>query len=227
MRMGTGTRTALAAAAAAVLVAGACSSSPPGAPSPRPSPGPGSGVLGSTPAPSLSPFMQGGVRGLAPPPTIPPEDRPYPYTTPTPPAEPTPIDGTYIRILDVGDTGPLPQGLPWRCQRCLPYRPDLGVSTLIFYQGEFYLNHMLSGFKTQGHFVVSGDRIEIFNDPNCPQDRATYRWRETGGTLALTLVGDPCDYGDIRAFDLTRKPWVRVNPCVYRFRNLWPTAIAC
>jgi hypothetical protein len=171
--------------------------------------------------------MQNGIRGFAPPQTIPPEARPYPYLTPTPPPQTTPLDGTYIRILDVGDTGPLPQGLPWRCQRCLPYRPDIGVSSVIFFKGEFYVNHMLSNFRAQGHFVVSGSRVELFNDPNCPSDRATYGWKLEAGSLTLSPVSDPCDYGDIRSLDLTMKPWVRVNPCIYRFRNLWPTAIAC
>ena len=207
----------------ALTCAGCTSATPAG---PR-SPSRSVPAASAAPGPSLSPFMHGGLRGFAPPQTINPLDRPYPYTTPTPPAEPTPLDGTYMRILNVGDTGPLPAGLPWRCARCLPYRPELGVSTLIFYQGEYYLNHMLSGFKAQGHFVVSGDRVEIFNDPNCPTDRATYRWAVRGGNLTIQPVADPCDYGGTRARDLTMTQWVRVNPCVYRFRNLWPTAIAC
>ena len=72
---------------------------------------------------------------------------PYPYTTPIPPREPTAIDGTYVRIMSLHDVGGPVVGLPYRCLRCIPYRVDPGTTTLIFYEGRYFLHHYLSGFK--------------------------------------------------------------------------------
>lgn len=64
---------------------------------------------------------------------VPPEAMPYPYTTPTPP--PTPVDGTYLRILTLEDVDGL---LPLGCLRCPPYSPNAGVSTLILHRGNYW-----------------------------------------------------------------------------------------
>ncbi len=179
----------------------------------------------SSPSP-LGGARRGGVAANAPLPTIPPHERPYPYLTPTPPPVASALDGTYIRVVSVEKAGGVPAGLPPYCLRCLPYRLTAGVSTLVFHKGEHYLNHQLSGFKSQGHFTVSGRRLTMFNEANC-HEPAVYSWRVTGNELTLELVDDPCPYANVRAEDLTSTAWIRVNPCLYRINNLWPAAVAC
>ncbi|MFN2545562.1 MAG: hypothetical protein ABR600_13480, partial [Actinomycetota bacterium] len=123
-----------------------------------------------TPSPtgSLVRIHPGGQELFTPPPSIPPELKPYAFSRPTPPAEPSVLDGTYMKIVPL--EGRVEAHLPIKCFRCIPYRPDVGVSTLVIYQGAYYVYHQLSGVKAAGSFTVSGHSIELFNDANCPQD---------------------------------------------------------
>jgi hypothetical protein len=156
--------------------------------------------------------------------TLEPRDEPYPYTTPTPPPDPTPIDGTYLRILTLEDVRGV---LPFRCARCPPYLPNAGVSTLVLFQGNYWLNHQLSGFRALGMFTLRGDRITLFNDPWCPQDRGTYRWTVRGGVLTFEAISGACVYEGARADDLSKVPWTRINPCANLIEHLWPGPLAC
>jgi len=188
-----------------------------------------------TPAPTPSPQVRrvelvkiGGVFGAIPDREIhDPRLLPYPFGSPTPPPEATPIDGTYLRTLRLGEVGGARIGLPYRCLRCPPYRIDAGVSTLIFARGAYYLHHHLSGFRTMGSYVVEGDRVTLFNDANCPKGFGVYRFERTGQGLRLDVVEDDCPYSGERALDLMRTPWTRVSACVRRIANLWPGEIAC
>jgi hypothetical protein len=158
---------------------------------------------------------------------------PYPYTTPTPPAVAGPLDGTWLRVTSIRKAGGVPGGLPTKCFRCIPYRITPGVSTLVIYRGAYYVDHQLSGFESQGHIEIQGHSLTLFNDPNCTSDRGTYRWTVTHDpmdghdVLTLTPIDDACPFSGERADDLSFGPWERVNPCIYRIRNLWPSAIAC
>lgn len=188
-------------------------------------------VEGSSPAPpaSSSPLRPGahdthpfefGTKKFH----VPPEAMPYPYTTPVPPAERSPLDGTYLRILTQEDVHGL---LPFRCLRCPPYLPNAGVSTLILHRGSYWLNHQLSGFRALGMFTIDGDRIRFFNDPWCPQDHGVYRWSKTGGVLAFEAISGTCAYEKARANDLSLSPWTRIKPCIFRIEYLWPGPVAC
>jgi len=55
---------------------------------------------------------------------------PFPYTTPLPPAEPTALDGTYVKF------NPKP-GTPVPCRRCPEYLPEGGIWKLQFDNGIF------------------------------------------------------------------------------------------
>jgi hypothetical protein len=155
---------------------------------------------------------------------VPAEDMPYPFTTPAPPAEPTRLDGTYLRILTLGDMEGL---LPFRCLRCPPYFPNAGVSTLVLYKGNYWLNHQLSEFKALGMFMIDGHRITFFNDPWCPKDRGVYRWSLRDDALSFEPISGACVYEEARANDLTKVPWTKIKPCVYRIEHLWPGPVAC
>jgi hypothetical protein len=153
-----------------------------------------------------------------------PEDMPYPYTTPTPPDERTPIDGTYLRILTLDDVDGL---LPFRCLRCPPFFPNAGVSTIAMSKGNYWINHQLSDFRSLGMYTIDGDRITFFNDPWCPQDHGTYRWAIHKDELTFEPVSGTCGYEQARTKDLTTGQWIHIKPCVYRIVHLWPGPVAC
>jgi hypothetical protein len=125
---------------------------------------------------------------------------PYPFTLPVPRREPTPVDGTYGRNHRQG-SDPIP------CARCAPYRLDRGQATLRLDAGRFEIEHPGSRFRSVGHYVVEGDRLVLFNDPNCPEVRGTYRWAANGDTLSLDAVDDPCAFDLLRARYFSASPW--------------------
>ena len=70
----------------------------------------------------------------------------------------TALDGTYIRTLTLRDVGGARIGL--RSDACGAPVPDRrGCGTIMFWQGAYFLHHQMSGFRTQGSFVVDGDRV--------------------------------------------------------------------
>lgn len=225
----TAVRRALPALAALllVLVAAACTSrmGPVSAASRSPAASPPSPATTSSPGGEEVRTAVGGVSTVRREVVLPPELLPYPYTTPTPAPERTELDGTYIRIVTFEDAGGFRYAIPRRCLRCIPYKLDPGVHTLVIHEGAFYVNHQLSGFTDLGHVQVEPERAAFFNDPICPQARGVYTWTLRGKELSLSLVQDPCFPG--RAEDLTFSPWIRVNPCVYRIDDLWPAALGC
>jgi len=156
-----------------------------------------------------------------------PELEPYPYTTPVPPREATPIDGTYVRIMSIAAVGGPLIGLPYRCLRCPPYRVDPGLTTLIFYEGRYFMHHQLSGFKALGHYAMDGDRIRLFNDPNCSGMAGEYSWQLEGGALTFQVIDDPCAFGNERANDLMASAWTKVPACHRRLIGLWPGFLGC
>ncbi|MGA9160227.1 MAG: hypothetical protein WB297_05105 [Actinomycetota bacterium] len=185
--------------------------------------------VSSTASPSPQELLKiGGLPGAEPERTVDPLLMPYPFLSPTPPPSTrTVLDGTYLRTLTLRDVGGARIGLPFRCLRCPPYRVDAGVSTIMFWHGAFFLHHQMSDFKTQGSFVVDGDRVTLFNDPNCPQGEGVYSFEKTAHGLRFDVIHDDCPWSGERAIDLTRVPWTNVHVCVRWIKNLWPGAIAC
>ncbi len=158
---------------------------------------------------------------------LPPEVEPYAYTRPGPPRAATPIDGTYLRVTSIDDVGGPLVGLPYRCLRCIPFRRDAGLSTLIFFEGRYFLEHQISGFRASGHFTVDGGTLTLFNDSNCSSMEGSYRWKRAAGALRLRVIDDPCPFDDLRTADLTFQPWVKVNQCFHRLVDLWPAVVGC
>jgi hypothetical protein len=211
-----------------VVVAVARSEPEPG-PSGQAAPSVTSSASTTVPFASPSPLLKiGGAPGAEPERTVDPLLLPYPYLSPTPPPSTrTELDGTYMRILTLRDVGGARVGLPFRCLRCPPYRIDAGLSTIMFWHGAWFLHHQISGFKTQGSFVVEGDRVTLFNDPNCPQGTGVYRFEKTAHSLRFETIEDDCPWSGERADDLTRVQWTDAHVCVRWIKNLWPGAIAC
>lgn len=125
---------------------------------------------------------------------------PYAFVTPVPPLAPTPIDGLYHRDFTKGSE-PIP------CRRCAPFRLDRGPSTLELLEGRFQLVHEGNSFRSQGHYLVDGQRLILFNDPVCPETAGVYRWALEGGLLTLDDVDDPCPFDFLRARYLSAAPW--------------------
>jgi hypothetical protein len=152
---------------------------------------------------------------------------PYPFTTPTPAPVPTEIDGTYMLILTLDDLGGPSDALPFPCVRCLPYARDPGVSTLILFDGVYFVDHQMSGFHSKGHYEVDGDTLTLFNDANCTRVRGTYRWQLQGGSLRLDAIDDTCAYEGERAIDLASNVWTRIPVCRREVAHLWPGVLGC
>jgi hypothetical protein len=155
------------------------------------------------------------------------EYEPHDYSGTAPPVEPTPLDGFYLRIVKLQEVGGSNHGLPYRCFRCIPFRVSPGVETLTMYQGRFYLEHQMSGFRALGHYRLHGDRIAIFNDPNCSSTEGTYTWARRGGSLRFRVVHDPCPFENERSDDLTYSPWIKVDACGFRILGWWPALLGC
>ncbi len=129
---------------------------------------------------------------------------PYPYTTPTPPDEPTPLDGTYARLVTADVVG-----ADTPCRRCPPYRLMVGFEILGLERGVFEVYHEGSGYMSVGHYAIDDDTITFFNDPNCPKVRGTYL---ATGDLSFEPIDDPCAFDQVRLRFLSSLPWRRIAP---------------
>lgn len=129
---------------------------------------------------------------------------PYPFSGEIPPLEATPIDGIYVRDVPIADTGePIP------CRRCPPYKIYAGEARLRLERGRFYVDEDGSQFGSEGHFLVDGDTITLFNDPICPRERVTYGYSLDDGTLSFEFQRDPCAFQNLRGRYLTSYRWSR------------------
>jgi hypothetical protein len=153
--------------------------------------------------------------------------RPYPYATPTPSPARTEIDGTYMLILTLEELGGADNALPFPCRRCLPYGRDPGVTTLIFFRGAFFVDHQMSGFHGIGSYEVDGNRLTLFNDPNCSRMSGTYTWQIDGASLSLKAVDDSCAFKGERATDLASDVWKKIPVCRREVQHLWPGILGC
>lgn len=131
---------------------------------------------------------------------------PYAYTKPTPPYEPTPVDGMFARRVTPKVLGPA-----GGCRRCPPYRLALGDEILGLCSGTFRVYHAGSGYMSVGHYEYEGDMITLFNDPNCPQDRGTFSVVDDGAWRVLDPVDDPCAFDRVRERFLSALPWRRID----------------
>ena len=183
---------ALCALCAAALLSAACS---PVRPLPAVTPAATQAAEAAvTPAPTSTIDRWQEVRGWSP----------YPYTTPLPPQEKTPLDGVYVRF------DPRP-GERTHCVRCPPYPPEGGVWKVEFDQGVFRVYHPRTGWRTLGSFTVAGDRVTLFNDPQCHLAVGEFAWQRDEGGLRFQLIADDCELGT-RAKNFTAQPWQSCQP---------------
>jgi len=129
---------------------------------------------------------------------------PVPWTTPLPPEEPTILDATYVKINPRLET-------PFPCIRCPEYALEGGVWKLQLDKGIFRIYHAITGWRSLGSYVVSEDRLYLFNDPFCHLDTGIYTWKLEDGSLILSEVNDPCAQG-LRAANLIDQPWLSCRP---------------
>jgi hypothetical protein len=74
-------------------------------------------------------------------------------------------------------------------------------------EGRYRIEHPAASFRTVGHYLVDESTLTLFNDPNCPKTRGTYRWELVAGALTLEVVDDPCPFDLLRARYLVAAPW--------------------
>ena len=140
---------------------------------------------------------------------------PYAYQ-PAPPLETTPIDGTYVRDITIAEAG----GRPVSCRRCAPYRTDAGTNELVLDRGRFFVSYDpidaskrcpectgIPGFRVDGHYRVTGERVVFYNDANCTVTFGSYRWALSGERLRLEPIRDDCAFGGLRANFFGAYPW--------------------
>jgi hypothetical protein len=132
------------------------------------------------------------------------EFTPYPYSTPLPPADTSPLDGVYAKF-DPGD----PQW--WNCRRCPDYLPAGGEWRLWFDKGILRIYYEVTGFAAVASYTVHGDQLYIFNDPHCPFDTGEYTWQLEAGALQLQEVQDECAI-HLRARNLSQQAWLSCQP---------------
>lgn len=146
---------------------------------------------------------------------------PYPYTIPLAPEESTPIDGTYTKV-ELKDTPPIP------CRRCPDYAPEGGLWKVNFNKGVFRIMHRVTGWKSIGTFIVSGDQLILANDPTCQEVIGVYTWRLEKGALILKVIEDHCAIG-LRAKNLAGLPWLSCQPpnTEAATTSHWPKPTGC
>ena len=186
----------------------------------------GSAGDGSAPAPAPTPPAEPTASPADGPIELTPLMEPYPYD-PAPPLEATPVDGFYLRVFTVEEMGGRRLGIPVHCLRCVPYSVEAGTQTLLLYQGRFFLEHQIDRFRALGHYVIRGDRIELFNDVNCSRVRGQYHWSLQRHQLTFDLIDDPCPFEDERSYDLTLAPWTKIDACHSGIKDWYPALVGC
>jgi hypothetical protein len=116
----------------------------------------------------------------------------------------TDIDGVYGKV----EPG---EAQWWRCARCPDFRLAGGNWRLMLHQGTMLMYYEITGFSTVSSYTVSGNRLELFNDPHCPYETGEYTWILDDGELSLLEVDDPCAL-HLRAENLSHQPWRSCQP---------------
>jgi hypothetical protein len=127
-------------------------------------------------------------------------EMPVSYARPLPQSVRGPFDGIFAKLEDSP-----PQY--WRCYRCADYRPVGGIWRLQFERGVMRVYYDVTGWVSIGSYTVEDNRIQLFNDPFCPNEVGEYEWRLESGALSLTAVEDSCAWG-LRGENLGHQPWL-------------------
>lgn len=146
---------------------------------------------------------------------------PYPYATPLPPTRKSAIDGIYIKI-DPRTATPFP------CRRCPDYAMEGGLWKVSFDNGIFRIIYAVNGWRSLGSFVISSERLILFNDPNCLFDVGQYIWGLEEGQLILKEISDICS-NRLRARNLANQPWLSCQPprIVDQITGRWTAPVGC
>jgi hypothetical protein len=146
---------------------------------------------------------------------------PYPHTAPLPPQVATPLDGRYVRF-DPRTQERVP------CRRCPPYPPEGGAWVLEFDRGVFRVYHPRTGWRTLGSYSVDGDRVTLFNDPQCHRAVGNFAWVHTDDGLHFRLLEDDCELGT-RAKNFTAQAWESCQPPNHEagVTGHWPLPEGC
>jgi hypothetical protein len=117
-----------------------------------------------------------------------------------------------------------------------PYSVEGGAWILQLDRGVFRMLHEATGWHSLGSYTVSGNRIELFNDPHCIEAVGIYTWSQESGQLALEAIKDEC--GDKapflsgsgrRASSFASRPWMSCQPpsTEAAISGHWPVPAGC
>jgi hypothetical protein len=132
------------------------------------------------------------------------QQTPYPYASPLPLAVRSAVDGVYAKL----DPSPKPEV---NCLRCPDYLPEGGIWRIFFDKGIYRIYYDVTGWRILGSYTVDGERLLLFNDPNCANTTGVYSWALQEGRLTLAAVEDACAIG-LRAANLAHVPWQSCHP---------------
>ena len=146
---------------------------------------------------------------------------PYPYTTPLPPPTPTTLDGIYVKF-EPKEATPVP------CRRCPDYLPEGGIWKLNLKRGMYHIFHESTGWFSLGSFTLSGNQLNLFNDPTCIDTVGLYRWELADGELKLTVIADTCQV-DRRGRSFANLAWASCRPpsTEAAVTDHWPRPAGC
>lgn len=97
------------------------------------------------------------------------------------------------------------------CRRCPDWLNEGGLWKMRFDRGAYRVLHVELGWQSTGSYVVSGERLILFNDPSCVGDIGVYTWQLERGVLAFRAIDDACAI-ELRRENLTHLPWLGCQP---------------
>ncbi len=149
------------------------------------------------------------------------QKEPYPFSTPLPLQNNTPIDGFYAKVESK-------EGTPVPCKRCPDYLPEGGVWKLHLDQGAYRVFHEYTGWRSLGSFALDGDHLTLFNDPTCPHTTGHYTWQMHDNALTLDIIEDDCQVNR-RARTFANIPWPACQPkdTEAAISDHWPKSPGC
>ncbi len=149
------------------------------------------------------------------------ERSPFPYHKPLPEKVRTPVDGIFVKF----DPKPHPH-VP--CRRCPDWVPEGGIWKLQLDKGILRIFFAETGWRSISSFEVSGDRLQLFNDPHCSSTVGTYYWEMHEGQLTFKLIEDRCAIL-MRGKNLTKQPWKSCQPPNHEAATTghWPVPPGC
>jgi hypothetical protein len=102
------------------------------------------------------------------------------------------------------------------------------VWVLEFDAGVFRVYHPRTGWRTLGSYTVDGERVTLFNDPQCHLAVGHFTWVRSDAGLTFAVQNDDCELGT-RAKAFTAQVWESCQPPDHEAAATghWPVPAGC